>query len=203
MSARVSKERRKIIRAFGAKLILTNKNEGTDRAIKKVAQLVKKHPKKYINLDQYSNNNNWLAHYKTTGPEILKQTNNKITHLVAGLGTSGTIIGISKFLKEKNPKIKIIATHQASKNNIQGLKNMDESIVPKIYDTTKIDKIIDVTETQANVKTRKLSKQGFFVGISSGAAMFVAEKIASKNKNATIVVIFPDGGEKYLSSKIF
>jgi S-sulfo-L-cysteine synthase (O-acetyl-L-serine-dependent) len=203
MSARVSKERRKIIRAFGAKLILTNKNEGTDRAIKKVAQLVKKYPEKYINLDQYSNNNNWLAHYKTTGPEILKQTNNKITHLVAGLGTSGTIIGISKFLKEKNSKIKIVAAHQASKNNIQGLKNMDESIVPKIYDTTKIDEIIDVTEIQANVKTRNLSKQGFFVGMSSGAAMIVAEKIASKNKNATIVVIFPDGGEKYLSSKIF
>jgi S-sulfo-L-cysteine synthase (O-acetyl-L-serine-dependent) len=203
MSARVSKERRKIIRAFGAKLILTNKNEGTDRAIKKVAQLVKKYPEKYINLDQYSNNNNWLAHYKTTGPEILKQTNNKITHLVAGLGTSGTIIGISKFLKEKNSKIKIVAAHQASKNNIQGLKNMDESIVPKIYDTTKIDEIIDVTEIQANLKTRNLSKQGFFVGMSSGAAMIVAEKIASKNKNATIVVIFPDGGEKYLSSKIF
>jgi S-sulfo-L-cysteine synthase (O-acetyl-L-serine-dependent) len=203
MSARVSKERRKIIRAFGAKLILTNKNEGTDRAIKKVAQLVKKYPEKYINLNQYSNNNNWLAHYKTTGPEILKQTNNKITHLVAGLGTSGTIIGISKFLKEKNSKIKIVAAHQASKNNIQGLKNMDESIVPKIYDTTKIDEIIDVTEIQANVKTRNLSKQGFFVGMSSGAAMIVAEKIASKNKNATIVVIFPDGGEKYLSSKIF
>jgi cysteine synthase len=203
MSARVSKERRKIIRAFGAKLILTNKNEGTDRAIKKVAQLVKKYPKKYINLDQYSNNNNWLAHYKTTGPEILKQTNNEITHLVAGLGTSGTIIGISKFLKEKNSKIKIIAAHQASKNNIQGLKNMNESIVPKIFDKTKIDEIIDVTEKEANFKTRNLSKQGFFVGISSGAAMFVAEKIASKNKNATIVVIFPDGGEKYLSSKIF
>jgi cysteine synthase len=203
MSARVSKERRKIIRAFGAKLILTNKNEGTDRAIKKVAQLVKKYPEKYINLNQYSNNNNWLAHYKTTGPEILKQTNNEITHLVAGRGTSGTIIGISKFLKEKNSKIKIIAAHQASKNNIQGLKNMNESIVPKIFDKTKIDEIIDVTEKEANFKTRNLSKQGFFVGISSGAAMFVAEKIASKNKNATIVVIFPDGGEKYLSSKIF
>ena len=168
---------------------------GSTGSIGKITFDILRKDKKNFDLILLTTNNNYQ--------EILKQTNNKITHLVAGLGTSGTIIGISKFLKEKNPKIKIIATHQASKNNIQGLKNMDESIVPKIYDTTKIDKIIDVTETQANVKTRKLSKQGFFVGISSGAAMFVAEKIASKNKNATIVVIFPDGGEKYLSSKIF
>jgi S-sulfo-L-cysteine synthase (O-acetyl-L-serine-dependent) len=204
MSEAVSIERRKIMKAFGAKVTLTSEKEGTDGAIRKAKELVKKYPEKYFMPDQFSNKYNKIAHYKTTGEEIWKQSNRKIDYLVSSLGTSGTIMGIGKTLKENNPKIKIVSAHPVKGHYIQGLKNMEEAIVPTIYDPKKIDETIMVETEDAYELTRQIiAKEGIFVGMSSGAAMYAAIEIAKSIQSGTIVVIFPDRGEKYLSTKLF
>ncbi len=204
MSKAVSQERVKMIKAFGAKVIQTEANLGTDGAIKKARELVKDYPEKYFMPDQFSNKYNNLAHYKTTAEEIWEDTNGKVDYFVSALGTSGTIMGVSKALKEKNPKIKIISAHPVKGHYIQGLKNMEEAIVPSIYDPSLIDETIMVDTEKAFEMAREIVlKEGLFVGMSSGAAMYAALEIAKKIDFGTIVLIFPDRGEKYLSTNLF
>ena len=204
MSDAVSVERIQMIKAFGAKVTLTEGKYGTDGAIRKARELVQKYPERYFMPDQFSNEYNNIAHYKTTGEEIWKQTNGNINYFVSSLGTSGTIMGVGKVLKEHNPKIKIVSAHPVKGHYIQGLKNMEEAIVPTIYDPSKIDETIMVeTEAAYEMSRQIIKKEGIFVGMSSGAAMYAATKIAMRIASGTIVVIFPDRGEKYLSTKLF
>jgi len=204
MSDAVSAERKKMIRAFGAKVILTDAKEGTDGAIKRVRELVKNNPEKYFNPDQFSNKYNKLAHYKTTAEEIWKQTNGKITHFVSAIGTSGTIMGVGKALKENNPNVQIVCAHPVKGHYIQGLKNMSEAIVPAIYNPRKVDMFVDVDSEKAFEEARKIVKEeGIFVGMSSGAALYAAIEVAKEIDSGVIVAIFPDRGEKYLSTKLF
>jgi cysteine synthase B len=204
MSEAVSIERRKMIAAFGATVTLTDPKQGTDGAIRKARELIAKHPEKYFMPDQFSNEYNKLAHYESTAKEIWEQTNGKLDYFVSALGTSGTIMGVGKYLKEKNPKIKIVSAHPEEGHYIQGLKNMKEAIVPAIYDPTKIDETVMIQTEKAFEMAREIiKKEGLFVGMSSGAAMLAAKTIAEKVKTGTIVVIFPDRGEKYLSTTLF
>jgi len=204
MSSAVSVERRQMIQAFGGKVTLTDGKLGTDGAIRKAREMVKAEPEKYFMPDQFSNEFNKIAHYRTTGEEIWKQTGGKIDYFVSALGTSGTIMGVSKVLKEHNPDIKIVCAHPVKGHYIQGLKNMEEAIVPSIYDPSQIDITIMVETEAAYEMTRRIvSREGIFVGMSSGAAMFAAVEIAKQIKSGIIVVIFPDRGEKYLSTNLF
>ena len=204
MSDAVSVERQQMIKAFGAKVTLTEGKLGTDGAIRKARELVKEQPEKYFMPDQFSNEYNKIAHYRTTGEEIWKQTNGNIGYFVSSIGTSGTIMGVGKVLKKHNPQIKIVCAHPVKGHYIQGLKNMEEAIVPSIYDPSQIDITIMVETEVAYEMTRQIiSKEGIFVGMSSGAAMYATVQIAKKIESGTILVIFPDRGEKYLSTKLF
>lgn len=204
MSESVSIERRKMIQAFGAKVILTDPDKGTDGAIIKTRALVAANPERYFMPDQFSNDNNIAAHYGATADEIWKDMDGKIDYFISSIGTSGTIMGVSKRLKELNPNIKIICAYPERGHCIQGLKNMEDAIVPKIYDKSKIDEFITIESEKAFEMARLLAKEeGLFVGMSSGAAMQAALEIAKKTDNGTIVMIFPDRGEKYLSTSLF
>jgi cysteine synthase B len=204
MSDAVSTERRKMIAAFGGKVTLTEGKFGTDGAIRKARDLTREFPQKYFMPDQFSNEYNKITHYRTTGEEIWKQTGGKIDYFVSSIGTSGTIMGVGKTLKEHNPEIKIICAHPERGHYIQGLKNMEEAIVPAIYDPSQIDITIMVETEVAYEMTRQVVKnEGIFVGMSSGAAMYATIEIANKIESGTIVVILPDRGEKYLSTKLF
>ena len=204
MSEAVSIERRKMIQSFGATVTLTEAHLGTDGAIVKARELVAAYPDKYFMPDQFSNQYNKIAHYKTTAEEIWKQTNGKIDYFVSSIGTSGTIMGVGRALKENNPRIKIVEAHPVKGHYIQGLKNMEEAIVPSIYDPSRIDETIMVETEVAFEMTRQIvDKEGIFVGMSSGAAMYAALEVAKKIESGRIVVIFPDRGEKYLSTDLF
>jgi S-sulfo-L-cysteine synthase (O-acetyl-L-serine-dependent) len=204
MSQAVSIERRKMIEAFGAKITLTDKELGTDGAIRKARELVHDNPEKYFMPDQFSNRYNLLTHYKTTAEEIIRDTGGNVDYFVSSLGTSGTIMGVGKALKEKNPAIKIVSAHPVKGHYIQGLKNMEEAIVPAIYDPAQIDETVMVESEQAFEVARQIVKQeGIFVGMSSGAAMFAAIETVKKINSGTLIVIFPDRGEKYLSTDLF
>ena len=200
----VSLERRRIIESFGAEAVLTPANEGTDGAIKKAHQLIAEEPDKYYMPNQFENENNVLSHYETTGPEIFSQTKGKIDVFVAGMGTGGTLMGVAKYLKERKPQVEIIGVEPTVGNKIQGLKNMQESIVPKIYHLEKLDEKITVEDDPAYEVTRLLAtKEGIFVGMSSGAAIVGALRIAKKMDSGIIVVILPDRGDRYLSTTLF
>jgi cysteine synthase B len=204
MSEAVSIERKKMITAFGATVTLTDAELGTDGAITKARELVKENPDKYFMPDQFSNEYNKIAHYKTTAEEIWKQMDGNIDYFVSALGTSGTIMGVGQALKENNPNIKIVEAHPVKGHYIQGLKNMEEAIVPSIYDPTKIDETIMVETETAFEMTRQIVKnEGIFVGMSSGAALYAAIETAKKIPSGRMVVIFPDRGEKYLSTDLF
>lgn len=204
MSKAVSIERRKMICAFGAEVILTDAEYGTDGAIRKVKELTEQNPEKYFMTDQFSNKYNGVAHYKTTGEEIWKQTNGRIDYFVSAIGTSGTIMGVGKVLKEYNPNIKIICAEPVEGHYIQGLKNMNEAIIPAIYDKTKIDKTIMVETQSAFEMARQIARtEGVFCGMSSGAAIYAAIELAKNIDKGRIVTIFPDRGEKYLSTELF
>jgi len=204
MSEKVSVERRKMIKAFGAEVILTDASMGTDGAIIKAREIVAENPDKYFMPNQFSNKYNKLAHYKTTAEEIWRQTNGNIDYFVSSIGTSGTIMGVAKGLKEYNTNIKIVEAHPVEHHYIQGLKNMKEAIVPDLYKPEEIDISIPVNTEDAFETARQIIKQeGIFVGMSSGAAMYAALKTAEKTDKANIVVIFPDRGEKYLSTALF
>ena len=181
MSESVSVERRKMIAAFGAKITLTEGNLGTDGAIKKTRELVARFPEKYFHTDQFSNDNNILAHYETTAAEIWKQMDGKIDYFVAAIGTSGTLMGISRYLKKKYPAIKIVSAEPTKGHYIQGLKNMEEAIIPAIYDRKHLDNIIMVETEAAFDMARQVAKnEGIFCGMSSGAAMFASLEVAKK-----------------------
>ncbi len=200
----VSVERRRVIEAFGAEAVLTPANEGTDGAIKTARLLIVEEPGKYYMPNQFENENNVLAHYETTGPEIFSQTKGEIDVFVAGMGTGGTLMGTGKYLKEKKPQIKVVGVEPTVGNKIQGLKNMQESIVPKIYHSEKLDEKIIIEDDPAYEMTRLLAtKEGIFVGMSSGAAVVGALRIAKKMDSGIIVVILPDRGDRYLSTALF
>lgn len=204
MSEAVSIERQKMIAGFGGKLTLTAASEGTDGAIRKCRELVTRYPEKYFNPDQFSNVYNKLAHYHATSAEIWNQTDGLVTHFVSSLGTSGTLMGVGMGLKEKNPDIKIIEAHPVKGHYIQGLKNMEEAIVPEIYDPSQIDTSVLIESEDAFEMSRRIvHDEGIFVGMSSGAAMIAALDVAQKINSGLIVVLFPDRGEKYLSTNLF
>ncbi len=204
MPACVSIERRRILEAFGAELILTLPDEGTDGAIRLALRILSEDPEKYFMPNQFDNDANVLAHYETTGKEIIEQTKGKITHFVAGMGTTGTLMGVSKRLKEFNKDIQIIGVEPVLHHRIQGLKNMSESIRPKIFDESRLDERRLVNDDEAFDTTRMMAvKEGMFVGMSSGAAMHVALRKSSELREGVIVVILPDRGDRYLSTALF
>jgi cysteine synthase B len=200
----VSTERQICLQAFGAEVVLTPAKEATDGAIRRAWQFIEREPDKYFMPNQFDNPNNLLAHYETTGPEIFEQTGGEVDVYVAGLGTSGTLIGTGKYLKEKKPKIKVVAVEPTEGHSIQGLKNMQECIVPKIYDPKGFDEKITVEDGEAFETTRLLATmEGIFVGMSSGAAVVGAMQVARQMDKGTIVVILPDRGDRYLSTTLF
>jgi len=200
----VSVERRRVLEAFGAGLVLTPGPEKTDGAIRKAHQIITEEPDKYYMPNQFENENNVLAHYETTGPEIFSQTDGEVDVFIAGMGTTGTLMGTAKYLKEKKPDVRIIGVEPTKGHKIQGLKNMEEAIVPKIYNPKMLDEKIIIEDDKAFDTARCLAiKEGLFVGMSSGAAVAGALKIAKKMKFGTIVVILPDRGDRYLSTTLF
>lgn len=200
----VSTERQHILQALNAEVVLTHAKEGTDGSIRKAHELHDAEPEKYYMPNQFVNKNNILAHYESTGPEILAQTGGEIDCFVAGMGTTGTLMGVYKFLKEKKPEVKVIGVEPPEGHAIQGLKNMKEAIVPEIYDPNMMDEKITVDDGEAFETTRLLAaKEGIFVGMSSGAAVAGALRIAGRMKSGTIVVILPDRGDRYLSTTLF
>lgn len=204
MSESVSIERRKMIEAFGAKTTLTDASQGTDGAIRKAHELCKKYPNKYFMPNQFSNEYNKLAHYFTTAAEIWEDTQGKVTHYVSALGTSGTIMGVGMGLKNKNPDIQIVEAHPVQGHYIQGLKNMQEAIVPEIYDPTMIDRRVMIESEDAFAMARAIVlNEGIFVGMSSGAAMVAALECIKDIEEGFVVVLFADRGEKYLSTNLF
>ncbi len=204
MSSAVSVERQKMISAFGAKVTLTAADEGTDGAIRKARALVAENPEKYFMPDQFTNRYNKLAHYSTTAEEMIRDTQGRLTHFVSALGTSGTLMGTAKRLKELSPDIQIVEAHPVKGHYIQGLKNMTEAIVPEIYDPSRIDVSIMIDSEEAFAMVRRIvQEEGIFCGMSSGAAMLAALRVAETLESGVIVCIFPDRGEKYLSTKLF
>lgn len=200
----VSVERCRILEAFGAEVVLTPAEEGTDGAIRLAHQIINEEPEKYYMPNQFENENNTLSHYKTTGPEIFSQTGGDIDFFVAGMGTTGTLMGTGKFLKEAKPEIRIIGVEPIKGHAIQGLKNMTEAIVPKIFDAVMLDEKLTVEDDEAYEMARTLAtKEGVFVGMSSGAAVAGALRLAKRIDSGTIVVILPDRGERYLSTMLF
>ena len=205
MPESVSKERRKILRAFGAELILTPKKKGTDGAIELAYKMVKREPKKYFMPDQFNNPANILAHYETTGKEIIEQTDGKVDMVIIAMGTTGTIMGVGKRLKEFNPKIIIVGVEPYPGHKIQGMKSLKEAYRPGIYNRKGMDEKVYIKDEDAYKVTRELAlKEGLLMGMSSGAVMFVAlQKAKELGNNKTIVAILPDTGERYLSTKLF
>jgi len=193
-----------MIKAFGAEIILTAPELGTDGAILKTKELVETYPDRYFNPNQFSNEYNKIAHYKTTAEEIWAQTDGRITHFVSALGTSGTLMGVGMMLKEQNPAVRIIEAQPVEGHYIQGLKSLAEAIVPEIYDINEIDDSILIDTEEAYEMARCIVREeGIFVGMSSGAAMLAAVRMAEKIDGGVMVVIFPDRGEKYLSTNLF
>jgi cysteine synthase B len=200
----VSQERRRVLEAFGADIVLTPAKEITDGAIRRARDFVDQEPEKYFLPDQFSNGANSLSHYLTTGPEIMKQTGGEVDIFVAGMGTTGTLMGVSKYLKERKPEAKVIGVEPTVGHSIQGLKNMTEAIVPKIYDPEALDEKITIQDEEAFETARLLaSKEGLFVGMSSGAAVAGALRLAKDLQNGIIVTLLPDRGDRYLSTSLF
>ena len=200
----VTPERKRILKAFGAEVVFTDPMEGSDGAIIKAKAMYAASPDLYFYPDQYSNPGNWRAHYDTTGPEILEQTRGRITHFVAGLGTSGTFMGAGRRLREEKAGIRLTSVQPDSPlHGLEGLKHMATAIVPGIYDPALADEDLGVSTEDAFAYTRRLAKEGLFVGISSGANLAGALDVARRAQDAVVVVIFCDGGEKYLSERFW
>jgi cysteine synthase B len=200
----VSLERRKTLEAFGAELVLSPGNEGTDGAIRSAHSIYEEDDGSYFMPDQFNNPSNIKAHYETTGREVFEQTGGEVSHFIAGMGTTGTLMGTSLRLKEYDGGIQIIGVEPKLGHRIQGLKNMSESIVPGIYDPSRLDEKQNVEDDDAFQTTRRLAlEEGLFVGMSSGAAMWVALRKAAELNDGTIVVVLPDRGDRYLSTALF
>jgi len=200
-----SQERKLILRAFGADLVLTSPLESTDGAIREARRLYAESPDVYFYPDQYSNDANWRAHYDTTGPEIIEQTAGTLTHFVAGLGTSGTFVGTARRLRQFSPKIKLISFQPATAfHGLEGLKHMESAMVPAIYDPTLADQDLRVESEDAFDMVRRLAREeGVMAGISSGAAVAAVLQVAKTLERGIIVTVCPDGAEKYLTEKFW
>lgn len=204
MSEAVSEERRKILAARGAEIMLTPGHLGTDGAIEEVYRIVRENPDQYFMTDQYNNKANWMAHYTGTAEEIIRQTEGRISALVATIGTTGTLMGVARRFREHDPNIRIIGVEPYLGHKLQGLKNLKEAYRPEIFSKKWVDEIVNIEDEDAFDMTRRLGREeGLFVGMSSGAAMVVAARQAAKMKTGTLVVIFPDSGERYLSTPLF
>jgi cysteine synthase B len=202
MPEHLSVERRQTMRAFGAEIILTPQKGGMEGARDLAEKMVRE--RKGIMLDQFANPDNPRAHYETTGPEIWRDTEGKITHFVSSMGTTGTIMGCSRFFKEKNPRIQIIGCQPAEGSQIPGIRKWPEAYLPKIYDKSRVDRLEYVSQADAEEMARRLAREeGIFAGISSGGAVQVALRVADELKNAVIVVIVCDRGDRYLSTGVF
>lgn len=202
MPANASKERVLTMEAYGAKVTLTAKEKSMEGSIDYVHDKIKSG--NYFMPDQFSNPDNKLAHYETTGPEIYRDTEGKITHFVSSMGTTGTIMGVSRYLKEKNTAIQIVGAQPTEGSSIPGIRRWPKEYLPKIYEPERVDKIMDVSEAEAVTMTKLLAREeGVFCGMSSGGAMHIAVKMASNIESGTIVVIICDRGDRYLSTNLF
>jgi len=203
MSRGVSIERIRMLTALGAEIEFTPEEEGTDGAIKRAEELEEER-ENFWRPDQFNNEANVEAHYKTTGKEIIDEVGDEMTHFVAGMGTTGTLMGVSKRLKEHDPDIKIVGVEPTEDYNIQGLKNMTVDIVPGIYEPERLDEIRTIQDKDAFCTARELAiHEGLFVGMSSGAAVYISQQIASEIDEGFIVTLLPDGGERYFSTSLF
>jgi cysteine synthase B len=200
-----SPERKLILRALGAELVLTDPLEGTDGAIRRVRQLVEAEPDRYFYPDQYSNDSNWRAHFDGTGPEILEQTGGRLTHFVAGLGTSGTFMGTGRFFRGAKPTVRLVSFQPDSPfHGLEGLKHMPSALVPRIYEPELADENLSVSTEAAHALVRRLAREeGLLVGISSGAALAASLEVAKRVGQGVLVTVFPDGAEKYLSESFW
>jgi len=200
----VSLERRRILEAYGAEVVLSPAQEATDGAIRLAHRILEEYPGEYYMPNQYANENNVLSHYETTGPEIYNQTDGDIDLFIAGMGTGGTLMGTGRYLKEKDDRIRIIGVEPRVGHKIQGLKNMKEAIVPKIYRPEQLDEKITIEDEDAFETARLLAiREGLFVGMSGGAAIAAALRMAETLDSGTIVTILPDRGDRYLSTTLF
>jgi cysteine synthase B len=205
MPACVSEERRAVLMALGAEIELTPGCEKTDGAIRRAHAIMEQSGDCYYMPNQFANPSNWKAHYETTAPEILRDTSGKVDAVVAGMGTTGTLMGCSRYFRDHHPATKVVGIEPELNHRIQGLKNMNESIVPEIYDPAFLDNKITCSDDNAFNTTRELAlMEGLFCGISSGAALWGAKQIAKDfSRGSTIVVILPDRGDRYLSTEVF
>lgn len=205
LPSNASPERRMILHAFGAELVLTDPLDGTDGAIREARRLHASEPDKYFYPDQYNNDANWKAHYDTTGPEIIEQTSGRLTHFVAGLGTSGTFVGTGRRLRKFNPAIRLISFQPSGPfHGLEGLKHMASAIVPGIYDASLADEDLRVESERAYEMVKRLAREeGLLAGISSGAALAVTLDVAKRLDRGVVVTVFPDGAEKYLTEKFW
>ncbi len=202
MPEHLSIERRQTMRAFGAELVLTPQKIGMEGARDAAVEIQRE--RGGLILDQFANPDNPLAHYMTTGPEIWRDTAGKITHFVATMGTTGTIMGVSRYLKEKNPAVQIIGVQPTDGSNVPGIRKWTEAYLPKIFERPRIDRILEVTQVESEEMTRRMAREeGIFAGISSGGGLAAAVRIAKENENAIIVQIVCDRGDRYLSTGVF
>ena len=203
--ANASPERLTILKALGVELVLTDPLEGSDGAIHVAREMAAQHPDRYYYADQYNNPANWQAHYLGTGPEIIEQTGGQVTHFVAGLGTSGTLMGVGRYLRLYNPDIQLVGIQpDAAFHGLEGLKHMPTAIVPGIYEEGLLDRVIEVSTEAAHEMTLRLAREeGLFVGVSSGAAAVAALHLAENLDQGNVVTLFPDAGYKYLSEKFW
>ncbi|NQT21763.1 MAG: cysteine synthase [Planctomycetes bacterium] len=201
----VSVERRQTLLAYGAELVLTPAAERTDGAIRGAHRIIAEDPDRYFMPNQFVNPNNWLSHYETTGAEILVQTGGEIAAFVAGMGTTGTLMGVGRRLKQHDPNIRIVGAEPVEGHAIQGLKSMKESIVPDIYERNRLDCVVTVEDRPAYSMANRLAvEEGLFVGMSSGAAVCAALSVAADlSSSDTVVVVLPDRGDRYLSTNLF
>lgn len=205
MPSNVSVERKQILGAYGAEIVYTDPMEGSDGAIRAVREMASRHPERYFYANQYDNPANWRAHFETTAPEIFEQTEGRITHFVAGLGTTGTFVGTSRRLKELKSSIRCISFQPDDPfHGLEGLKHIPSAIQPGIYDPSLADNDLAVSTEEAYAMTLRLAREeGLLVGVSSGAAMVAALRVAERVRNAVIVTIFSDSGDKYLSERFW
>jgi cysteine synthase B len=205
MASNVSKERKAIIAAYGAKVIYSDPLEGSDGAILLCRKIIHEDPSRYFKPDQYNNEANPLAHFETTGPEIWRQTRGTVTHFIAGIGTSGTIMGTGRYLKSRNPAVQVIAAEpEDAMHGLEGLKHMASSIVPGIFHREELDDVVPVATEDAYDMVYALGQvEGLLVGQSSGAAMIAALQVARRLREGCVVTVFPDSGDKYLSTNLW
>jgi S-sulfo-L-cysteine synthase (O-acetyl-L-serine-dependent) len=201
----VTTERKRTLRAYGAELVLTSPMEGSDGAIREARRLFAEDPDQYFYADQYNNDSNWRAHYETTALEILEQTDGRVTHFVAGLGTSGTFMGVGRRLKEHDRDVRLISVQPDSPlHAVEGLKHMETAIQPGIYDAALADEDVRISTERAHDLTRRLAREeGILAGVSSGAALAACLDLAERIRDGVIVTIFPDNGTRYLSERFW